>query len=85
MYRTPGPRKSYLCYRIGRQDFVFNSSVTSRFAHDSEVPHSVSSRHCFTGPRFPTDDDGLILVVSEKEKKHCFNKNVQYILSYVVI
>lgn len=71
---APGPVKSYLCYWIGRQDFVFNSSLTSRFAYDCKVPHSVSSRHSFTGSRFTTDDDRLVLVVSEKKSR--FNETV---------
>lgn len=61
--------KSYLCYWIGSQDFVLNSRLTSRFAHNSKVPHSVSSRHRFTSSRFPTDNNGLVLVVSEGEKR----------------
>lgn len=60
--------RSYLCYWIGCQDFVFNSCLICRFAHNSKVPHSVSSRHRFTSSRFTADYDRLVLVVSEKEK-----------------
>lgn len=73
MSRAPGPVKSYLCYWIGCQDFVFDSCLTSRFAHNSKVPHSVSSRHRFTSSRFTTDDDRLVLVVSEK-KENTYNE-----------
>lgn len=71
--RAPGPVKSYLCYWIGCQDFVFDSCLTSGFAHNSKVPHSVSSRHRFTSSRFTTDDDRLVLVVSERKRKQCMN------------
>lgn len=62
---APAPLTSYLCYWIGCQDFVFNSRLTSRFAYNSKVPHSISSRHCFTSSRFTTDDDRLVLAVSD--------------------
>lgn len=71
LVRALGPVKSYLCYRIGCQDFVFNVSLTSRFAHDSKVPHGISSRHCFPSSRFTTDDDRLVLVVSKKNISSC--------------
>lgn len=66
--------KLYLCDRIGSQHFVFNPSLTSRFAHNSKVPHSVTRRYGFSSSGFPAHNDGLVFMIPVGE-----NQSIKFI------
>ena len=58
----------YLHDGTGCQDLLFDVGVTGRATDRGEVAHGILGRHRLAGSRLPADYDGLVLLVSEKEK-----------------
>lgn len=66
--RPRAPGRLYLHDGTGRQDLLFDVGVAGRAAHRGEIAHGVLGGHRLAGSRLPADDDGLVLLVSGREK-----------------
>lgn len=58
----------YLHKGTGRQDLLFDVGVTGRATDCGEVAHGILGRHRLASSRLPADYDGLVLLVSAKER-----------------